>query len=336
MMPGNKAQLVYSEKQGLYYSEGDLMIKVLNNSDLFAGDQGRINYFLKDRMGNLWICMPQGVYKIKYKKKHFYTYFTNTQQSLYPWPQARGIWVDKSCDGQKTVYASIESSIFSSKNNLQQIISTPAWGILSIKKRFYTIGFHLNEFDKSTLKPIRSVNWFNSKEDFATCVFQYSDSILYVGTSASILAYNRFTQNKWVLQKSSEKIPAIKVIYRIVKTSKGITAVAENGIYIIQNGKITDYFGYQTKDKNKYLPIESTLDIHEDKNKCLWIATNGDGMIKWEWNKIGANQTTVSYTMQDGLPSMILYRIEEDNSNNLWVSTDDGIMKFNKKTEYIS
>jgi ligand-binding sensor domain-containing protein len=115
MMPGNKAQLVYSEKQGLYYVEGDLTIKVLNNSDLFAGDQGRINYFLKDEMGNLWICMPQGVYKIKYKRNHFYTYFTNSQQSLYPWPQTRGICVDIDKDGQKTVYASIESSIFSLK-----------------------------------------------------------------------------------------------------------------------------------------------------------------------------------------------------------------------------
>jgi two-component sensor histidine kinase len=335
-MPGNKAQLVYSETEGLYYVEGNVTIKVLNHSDLFIGDQGRINYFLKDAMGNLWICMPNGVYKIKYKRNHFYSYFTNIQQSLYPWPQARGIWVDKSCDGQNTVYASIESSIFSSKNNLQQIISTPAWGILSINKRFYTFGFHLNEFDKTTLKPIRIVNLFDSFEEYSTCVFQYSDSILYVGTTASIFAYNRFTQNKSVLEKSIKQLPAIKNIYRIIKTSKGITAVAENGIYVIQNGKITDYFGHQTKDKKKYLPIASTLDIHEDKNKCLWIATNGDGLVKWDWNKIGANQTTVSYTLQDGLPSMILYRIEEDNSNNLWVSTDDGIMKFNKKTENIS
>ncbi len=167
-------------------------------------------------------------------------------------------------------------------------------------------------------------------------MFQYSDSLFYVGASNSLFTYNPFTQNKWVLQKSSGQIPDIKDVYRIIKTSKGITAVAENGIYIIKNGKVADYYGYQSKDKNKYLPIESTLDIHEDKNKCLWIATNGDGLVKWEWSKICANQTTVSYTMQDGLPSMILYRIEEDNSNNLWVSTDDGIMKFNKKTEYIS
>ena len=336
MMPGNKAQLVYFEKQGLYYIEGDLTIKVLNNSDLFAGDQGRINYFLKDAMGNLWICMPQGVYKIKYNRNLFYSYFTNTQQSLYPWPQARGICVDIDKAGQKTVFANVMSSLFSSTQSLKQPILGIGWGIIAIKNRIYYFGKDLFEIDKSTLKPIRIVNLFGSPDEYSTCVFQYSDSLLYVGTSASIFAYNRFTQNISVLQKNSKTIPDIKDVYRIVNTSKGITAVAENGIYIIQNGKITDYFGCQTKDKNKYLPITSTLDIHEDKNKCLWIATNGDGLVKWEWNKKGSNQKTVSYTIQDGLPSMILYRIEEDNSNNLWVSTDDGIMKFNKKTENIS
>ena len=336
MMPGNKAQLVYSEKQGIYYVEGDLTIKVLNNSDLFAGDQGRINYFLKDAMGNLWICMPQGVYKIKYNRNLFYSYFTNTQQSLYPWPQARGICVDIDKAGQKTVFANVMSTLFSSTQSLEQPILGIGWGIITIKNRIYYFGKDLFEFDKSTLKPIRKVKLFDSIEEYSTCVFQYSDSLLYVGTSASIFAYNRFTQNISVLQKNSKTIPDIKDVYRIVNTSKGITAVAENGIYIIKKGKITDYFGHQSKDKNKYLPIVSTLDIHEDKNKCLWIATNGDGMIKWVWNKKGSNQKTVSYTIQDGLPSMILYRIEKDNSNNLWVSTDDGIMKFNKKTEYIS
>ena len=40
--------------------------------------------------------------------------------------------------------------------------------------------------------------------------------------------------------------------------------------------------------------------------------------------------------MNDGLPSMTLYRIEEDDVNNIWVSTDDGIMKFNKKNKQIT
>ncbi len=328
-MPEKKEQMVFSENDGLYYIEDNVKIKLLNNSDLFEGDKGRINYFLKDALGNLWICMPQGVYKIKLKKNYFYSYFTNYQQNLYPWPQARGIYVDLDKDGQKVVYANVMASIFSFGQGLNQKIIGLGWGIIAIKNLLYYCGNYLNEVDKNTLKPIRSTKLFNSNEKYTTCVFQYSDSILYLGTSNSILAYNRLNQLTWELPKSSEKIPTVKEVYRIVRTSNGITAVAENGIYIIKNGKICDYYGPQTKDKSRYIPIQSALDIHEDKNKCLWIATNGDGLVKWDWKKKGGNQKTISYTLKDGLPSLILYRIEEDDHDNLWVSTDDGIMRFN-------
>ena len=336
VMPENKAKLIYSKKDGIYYIEGELSIKLLNSSDLFEGDEGRINYFFKDALGNLWICMSQGVYKIKYKKNHFYSYFTNAQQNLYPWPQARGIYVDIDNNGQKTVFANVMASMLSSKKNLEQTLFAPAWAIIGIKNNLYAFGSGLFEFDKVTLNRIRRVNEVTSEKVFSTCVFQYSDSILYVGTSQSIFAYNRFNQKKWLLQKSSNKIPAVKNVYRIVKTSKGITAVAENGIYIIQNEKISNYFGPLSKDENKYLPISSILDIHEDKNNCLWIASNGDGLIQWDWNKNSDLKKTRLYTMNDGLPSMTLYRIEEDDVNNLWVSTDDGIMKFNKKNKQIT
>ncbi len=336
IMPEEKAKLIYSKKHGLYYIEGELSIKLLNSSDLFEGDEGRINYFFKDALGNLWICMPQGVYKIKYQRNHFYSYFTNTQQNIYPWPQARGIYVDIDNNGQKTVFANVMASMFSSKKNLEQTLFAPAWAIIGINNNLYAFGSGLFEFDKVTLNRIRLVNEVTSEKVFSTCVFQYSDSILYVGTSQSIFAYNRFNQKKWSLQKKSEKIPSINEVYRIVKTSKGIAAVAENGIYIIQNGQITNYFGPLSKDKNKYLPISSILDIHEDKHNCLWIASNGDGLIQWDWNNNSDPKKTRLYTLNDGLPSMILYRIEEDDMNNLWISTDDGIMKFNKKNNQIN
>ncbi len=334
-MPENKHHLVYSEKNGLYFVEGDQTIKVLNTSDLFSGDQGRINYFIKDALGNLWICMPQGVYKIKYKKNYFHSYFTNSQQITYPWPQARGIWAETIAGAQQAVYANVMASVFSSKNIHQQKLSAPVWGILSANKTLYAFGFNLYELDLESLNIVREINWIAPNKELSLCAYQYSDSIFYVGTSSSIFAYNRFTQKRWVLPKISVKIPIFKEVYRITKTSKGIIAVAENGIYLIKNGKITDYFGSQTKDKNNYLPIQSALDIHEDNKNCLWIATNGEGLVKWEWDKSGSNQSTISYTIKDGLPSMILYRIEEDNFNNLWISTDEGVMRFNLKTEQI-
>jgi two-component sensor histidine kinase len=131
------------------------------------------------------------------------------------------------------------------------------------------------------------------------------------------------------LEYASTSIPQIKNVYRIFQSSKGLLAIAENGIFLIENDLITDYFGPYSKIKNRYLPTNDLLDVHEDKNKCLWIATSGDGLIKWDWNKRGANGKMEQFTSKDGFPSMVLYRIEEDESNNLWISSDDGICCFN-------
>jgi two-component sensor histidine kinase len=150
-----------------------------------------------------------------------------------------------------------------------------------------------------------------------------------LGAIFNIYAYNRFTHTTKALPYKTTDIPVLKNVYRIFNSSKGVLALAENGIFLIKKGQIADYYGPFSKDKNKYLAIKSFLDVHEDKNNCLWIATNGEGLYKWNWNNAGANTKLEQLTNNDGLSSMVLYRIEEDNSNNLWISSDEGIARLN-------
>jgi serine phosphatase RsbU (regulator of sigma subunit)/ligand-binding sensor domain-containing protein len=66
-------------------------------------------------------------------------------------------------------------------------------------------------------------------------------------------------------------------------------------------------------------------DLFVDKNKIVWIATNG-GLIKYDRN---SKQFNVLYD-KDGLPSNYIVAIEEDTYGSLWLSTLNGITKFNK------
>ncbi len=74
------------------------------------------------------------------------------------------------------------------------------------------------------------------------------------------------------------------------------------------------------------------ISIYEDKNGNLWIGTYGGGL-----NKLPADQQSLSpdkarfihYSAKDGLASNIIYGILEDENKNLWLSTDDGLSKFN-------
>ena len=67
--------------------------------------------------------------------------------------------------------------------------------------------------------------------------------------------------------------------------------------------------------------------IHEDRDKDLWIGTQGGGLFLF--NKKSGQFT--QYTTKDGLPSNMLLRFLEDKNGNLWISTFNGLVKFNLK-----
>ena len=75
----------------------------------------------------------------------------------------------------------------------------------------------------------------------------------------------------------------------------------------------------------------SNNDVHwiiPTKNKELYLATFGGGLNKLVSISEDGHGTFKSYSVQDGLPSDVLLSIREDNRQNLWMSTENGICKF--------
>lgn len=69
----------------------------------------------------------------------------------------------------------------------------------------------------------------------------------------------------------------------------------------------------------------SITSLLEDHNKNLWISTKGGGICKF--NREQDNFTRITKT--EGLPHNSIYAIFEDKSNNFWLSSDEGIIKYN-------
>ena len=65
--------------------------------------------------------------------------------------------------------------------------------------------------------------------------------------------------------------------------------------------------------------------IHEDKKGNFWIGTDGGGLLLFN----RANRSTVRYTETNGLADNAVINILEDNSGFLWLSTYNGISRFN-------
>lgn len=69
--------------------------------------------------------------------------------------------------------------------------------------------------------------------------------------------------------------------------------------------------------------------ITEDQNHNLWIGLWGGGMNKYDREK----NIFIRYTIKDGLSGNVVYNIIPDDDNNLWISTNNGLSKFNISTE---
>lgn len=71
------------------------------------------------------------------------------------------------------------------------------------------------------------------------------------------------------------------------------------------------------------------MSIYEDSKGNLWIGTYGGGMLKFDKRK----EIFTRYNEKNLLTSSVVYGIFEDSKGSLWISTDNGLFKFNTKTE---
>lgn len=78
------------------------------------------------------------------------------------------------------------------------------------------------------------------------------------------------------------------------------------------------------KHKSWYIG-QSVRSILEDRNKKLWLGTDDGGLLLFDRTK-GAYQR---FTTANGLPGNTILRMLEDDKNNLWLSTFNGLCKFN-------
>jgi signal transduction histidine kinase/ligand-binding sensor domain-containing protein/DNA-binding response OmpR family regulator len=79
---------------------------------------------------------------------------------------------------------------------------------------------------------------------------------------------------------------------------------------------------------NSNLPNNHILSFHRAKNGTMWVGTNGGGLSRY--NK--ATRKFESFSEENGLGNAVIYKILEDESGKLWVSTNKGLSSFDPGT----
>jgi signal transduction histidine kinase/ligand-binding sensor domain-containing protein/ActR/RegA family two-component response regulator len=73
------------------------------------------------------------------------------------------------------------------------------------------------------------------------------------------------------------------------------------------------------------LSNDHVLCIHEDRKGHIWFGTYGGGLNRFNRDK----QKWTCYSVKEGLTNPVVYGILEDETGNLWLSTNNGIYQFN-------
>lgn len=155
---------------------------------------------------------------------------------------------------------------------------------------------------------------------------------LWIGTGKGLSYLNpERTKLKSISLNSTDKSLYTDKIIRNIHCDKQdqLWICTDGGLfrYSIPTGKIVHY---ASENGNHQSLSQSRLNcVFEDQSGRLWIGTNGGGLdlFNKETGKVEA-----VYSTGQGLPNTVIYSIQEDALQNLWLSTNKGICKLNPKT----
>ncbi|WP_430813782.1 hybrid sensor histidine kinase/response regulator transcription factor [Carboxylicivirga sp. RSCT41] len=131
-----------------------------------------------------------------------------------------------------------------------------------------------------------------------------------------------------ITQYQPQFIPSI---VNIEQTRKGEVYVLSslNGLY---KKNENNYFEHISNTRYPNLPEYRYKTLFVDSKDKLWVGTEFNGLFCYE----SETDSFIQYSTEQGFPSNNILSIEEDNDNNLWLTSKLGISKLNHSSGEIS
>ncbi len=171
-------------------------------------------------------------------------------------------------------------------------------------------------------------NYFSNNR--AYCIIETSDDRFWIGTGNGIYILDTETKEGTVIREDSEGPLTISrnLVYSLLEDRDGeIWIAASNGLD--RYDPSTDQMTHYANDPGSANSLcdDYTISLCEDRQGHIWIGTS---VGTSRFNK--SDSTFTSFSMEDGLPSNIIYDIIQDDNGNLWFSTGSGLAMLNPDT----
>ena len=175
--------------------------------------------------------------------------------------------------------------------------------------------------------------YFNARNKLLEVIWAiYEDdaSTLWLGGSNGLEYYNPKNNTLHVFENYNAfpELAKSDIIHIAEDRNKMIWICSNSGLYTLDTDRgITAR--YWSGGEGKYhLPFDHFYHFYHDNRGIYWLATAGGGLIRWD-KKTGQFR---QFTKVDGLANNVLYAIYEDEKEHLWMSSDYGIIQFDKNS----
>jgi signal transduction histidine kinase/ligand-binding sensor domain-containing protein/CheY-like chemotaxis protein len=145
-----------------------------------------------------------------------------------------------------------------------------------------------------------------------------TDGTLWIGTEGGLV---RFRNGAAQILTQAQGLPADHITALIPARGGGYWVGTDNGFCRLQNGRLTSFGTRQSGP----LPVGTVSGLYQDAQGSLWIATLGFGVFRFAGGRL------TGYDSRNGLPDNTIYSIREDGGENLWMSSNHGLIRVPKR-----
>ena len=254
-------------------------------------DYDDVNSFAEDRLGNLWIgTNGGGLIYFDRQKNSFKTY---KHSASNPNSLSNDVIVDLCIDHAGGLW-----------------IGTYMGG--------------LNYFDGTRfvhyLNDPKNINSISSNQIWS--IFEDSNNQLWIGTLGSGLDVFDRSQNRFIhhqVGSSSNTVSSNYIMSISENRDKNIWFATINGVDVFDKAS-GRFIHFMNNPETNSLSSNSTLDVYCDSRGWVWIATR-DGLNMYD-PKL---QKFTVLTEKDGLPGNNVFTVIEDENENMWLGTPQGL-----------
>ncbi len=188
------------------------------------------------------------------------------------------------------------------------------------------VGFFKNGLDIVDLSTLHSRHFtagsLNLDEASVYAICEDRNGTMWLGNGWGVFTGDKHTKKFKRLNQFG-----LSYIYDIMEDSKGNIWVATLGNGVFRYHPPTrKLFHYRHSIQNVHsLSSNSVSDITETSLGEIWFSTDRGGICRYN----EATENFTAFSLKEGLPDDIAYKIVEDKEHNLWFGTNNGLVKFN-------